>query len=207
MSWTPRAWPLALLAFSLLPACTTDDTEDTAGESGANDVTTAPSTADETATAGESATSVAESGDDSAALGCAAGANNADTDGASNPIMDRWGAACSTNEDCIDLIGDPAAVCDFSAVVFELPGGYCTKPCTLPDLDTRAVPDDPQCDPAGGVTCLGVMGTFERCAIPCTDGDQCNRNGYFCRQLPLIAQAEDPSFCLMPDCCQDTCEE
>jgi len=193
MSWIHRALPLALLASTLLAACTTDDTEDaTAGESGAqNDTTAADATAEETASA-----------DGSAMLGCAAGV----TAGMSpEPIMETWGAACTSNEECIDLIGDPAAVCDFTAVVYELPGGYCTKPCVLPDLDTRAVLDDPQCSAEGGVACLGVMGTFERCAIPCTESAQCNREGYECRLLPLIGVEGDPTFCLMPDCCQESC--
>jgi hypothetical protein len=204
MSWTPHAWPLALLALSLLPACpAADDTEDTAAESGPSNDTTvggSASTDDAASTADETA-----SADGSVMLGCAAGV----TAGSSpDPIMLTWGAACTTNEDCIDLIGDPAAVCDFEAVVYELPGGYCTKACTLPDLDTRAVADDPNCSPEGGVTCLGVMGTFERCAIPCTDSQQCNREGYECRQLPLVSNPDTPSFCLMPDCCDlNSCDE
>ena len=190
MSWIHRALSLALLAVSL-PACpAADDTDDTAAESGPNDDTTASTAA---APAEETA-----SADDSAVLGCAAGV----TAGSSpEPIMETWGAACTTNEECIDLIGDPAAVCDFAAVVYELPGGYCTKPCMLPDLDTRFVLDDPQCSADGGVACLGVMGTFERCAIPCTDSAQCNREGYECRLLPLVGVEGDPNFCLMPDCC------
>lgn len=201
MSWTPRAWPLALVALSLLPACPSDDTEDTAAESGPNDDTTAGTSADTSAgTADESA-----SADGSVMLGCAAGV----TAGSSpEPLMVTWGAACTSNEDCIDLIGDPAAVCDFTAVVYELPGGYCTKPCTLPDPDTRAVADDPNCSPDGGITCLGVMGTFERCAPPCTDSQQCNREGYECRQLPLVSMDGDPSFCLMPECCDlNSCDD
>jgi hypothetical protein len=193
MSRTPRALPFALLALCLHLACTPkDDEEDeTAAETGSNNDTSG--TADETAA------------DDSAALGCAADIQFDTTAGMSNPIMQTWGAACTTHADCVALIGDPDAICDTTAVVYELPGGYCTKACTLPDVDTRAVADDPTCDPAGGVTCLGVMGTFERCAIPCTDDMQCNRPGYECRQLPLISQAQDPSFCLMPDCCQESC--
>jgi hypothetical protein len=182
MSWIHRAWPLALLVSSLLSACPVEDGED--GNSSAN------------ATA-----------DDAAALGCAAEIPFDTTAGASNPIMQTWGAACTSHADCVALIGDPDAICDTTAVVFELPGGYCTKACTLPDLETRSVPDAPDCAAEGGVTCLGVKGTFERCGIPCTDDMQCNRGGYECRQMPLISQPEDPSFCLMPDCCQDTCEE
>lgn len=204
MSWIHRALPLALLACSLQASCTTDDAVDeTAGESGSNNDTSA-STANATgnATADETA-----SADDSAVLGCAADveAEFDTTSGMTNPLMQTWGAACTTNADCVALIGDPDAICDTTAVVYELPGGYCTKACTLPDADTRAVLDDPQCDPAGGVACLGVMGTFERCAIPCTDDNQCNRGGYMCRQLPLVSLPEDPSFCLMPDCCQESC--
>lgn len=196
MSWILRAVPLALLACSLPFSCTTDDVADgTAGETGSQNDTSA--TADETAA------------DDSAVLGCAANVEDEEdydtTSGMNNPLMETWGAPCTTNEECVALIGDPAAICDDAAVVYELPGGYCTKPCVLPDANTRAVADDPQCDPAGGVSCLGVMGTFERCAIPCTDDNQCNRPGYMCRQLPLISQDGDPSFCLMPDCCQDSC--
>jgi len=205
MSWIHRAWPVALVALGLTTACPADDTEEeTAAETTSSEdaTATAPPATDTAATADETA-----SADGSVELGCAAGVMGTDTDGASNPIMETWGAACTTNEQCIDLLGDPAAVCDFSAVIYELPGGYCTKPCTLPDGNTTAVPNDPQCSADGGVACIGVLGTFERCAIPCTDSDQCNREGYICRQLPLIAQASDPSFCLMPDCCQDTCEE
>lgn len=202
MSWIHRALPLALLASALHVACTTDDAMDeTVGESGSNNDTaasasTANATADETASA-----------DDSAVLGCAADIDDMldTTSGMSNPLMETWGAACQTHDDCIAIMGDPDAICDTTAVVYELPGGYCTKACTLPDGDTRAVLDDPQCDPAGGVACLGVMGTFERCAIPCTDDNQCNRAGYMCRQLPLVSLPEDPSFCLMPDCCQESC--
>lgn len=202
MSWILRALPLALLACSLPFACTTDDVEDgTAGETGSQNDTTASAsnaTADETA-----------SGDDSAVLGCAVDfqqENDFDTtSGMNNPLMQTWGAACTNNQECVDLLGDPDAICDFMAVIYELPGGYCTKPCTLPDANTLAVPDDPQCDPAGGVTCLGVKGTFERCALECTDDNQCNRDGYLCRQLPLVSEMDDPSFCLMPDCCQESC--
>lgn len=199
MSWIPRASFLALLALALPFACTTDDTDDTAGDSGSNN--------DSTATTASQATADESAGDDAAELGCAANIQPDTTDGASNPIMETWGAACKTNADCVALIGDPEAICDTMAVVYELPGGYCTKPCTLPDMETRAVPDAADCDPNGGVTCLGVKGTFERCGVPCSDDNQCNRGGYECRQMPLISQAEDPSFCLMPDCCQGTCAE
>ena len=143
---------------------------------------------------------------DSSELGCAAQTPNNTSDGASDPIMETWGAACSTDDDCVALLGE-GAICAFEAVIYELPGGYCTKPCSLPDSQTRVVENDPACDPDGGVACIGQKPLFERCAILCTDDAQCNRDGYYCRQMPMISQPEDPPFCLMPDCCQDTCEE
>lgn len=205
MSWIRRAWPLALLTISL-SACPADGEDDTAAESGSNNDTsaTAAATADASASADETATS---SDTPPAELGCAAGVVGETTDGAADPLMQTWGAPCTTNDDCVALIGDPAAVCDTTAVVYELPGGYCTKPCTLPDLETQFVLDAPDCDPNGGVACIGSKGTFERCGLPCTDDTQCNRDGYICRQMPLIAMPQDPKMCLMPDCCLDGCAE
>ncbi len=203
MSWIHRAWPLALLGLSFSAACTTDDaTDDTAAESGSN-----ATNATSNPTAGSTASVDESSADDSAALGCAADIQFDTTDGAMNPVMETWGAACTTDAECVALIGDPAAICDQMAVVYELPGGYCTKPCSLPDMDTRAVPDAADCDPNGGVACIGSKPTFERCGILCTDDMQCNRAGYECRQMPLISLPEDPSLCLMPDCCIDGCAE
>ncbi len=145
----------------------------------------------------------AGSGD--AVLGCAVPEEQDSTDGMSNPLMETWGAACSTDAECVALIGD-GGVCLLEAVVYELPYGYCTKPCALPDMSTRSVVDDPACDPAGGVACVGQQGAFEYCSPLCTDDAQCNRDGYICRQMPIISMMGDPSLCLMPDCCQDTCD-
>jgi hypothetical protein len=210
MSWIHRALPFALLA--ILPGCPADDGEDTTvGESGPSNDTSATASASATvattADATADATASPASSDDSSMLGCAADIAFDTTNGASDPVMETWGAACTTNEDCVALIGDPAAICDTMAVVYELPGGYCTKECALPDAETRAVFDAPDCDPAGGVACIGVMGTFERCGIVCTDDMQCNRGGYECRQMPLVSLPEDPSLCLMPDCCEGTCDD
>ena len=154
-----------------------------------------------------SAGSESDSGDSAAELGCAAGAEGDTTDGAMEPLLDTWGAPCNTDAECVELIGDPEAICETAAVIYELPAGYCSKPCQLPDMATRVVPDDPTCDPDGGVACIGLMGMFQRCAKLCTDDAQCNRDGYICRQMPLISEASDPKACLMPDCCQDTCAE
>jgi hypothetical protein len=197
MSWIHRAWPLALLALASHPACTTDDSEDeTAAESGSNN---------DTANATADATADGSSADGSVELGCAADIPFDTTDGAMNPLMETWGAPCTTNEECVALIGDPLAICDQMAVVYELPGGYCTKACSLPDMDTRVVLDAADCSPDGGVACIGAKPTFERCGLLCTDDNQCNRAGYECRQMPLISNPEDPSMCLMPDCCLEGC--
>ncbi len=211
MSWTRPALATAFVSLAFLSACPSDDTTDSGADSDAmttSPTTATPTSADATADA-TAADATAESGNDdsSVELGCAAGAVGETTDGASDPVMLTWGASCTTDQECIDLIGDPLAICDTEAVIYEMPGGYCTKPCTLPDLETQAVPNAMDCDPNGGVTCIGSMGTFERCGIECTDDAQCNRDGYICRQLPLIAMPTDPRLCLMPDCCQDTCAE
>ncbi len=214
MNWTRSTLVLAVLttAFVIPLACTDDVGPETGAESGANTTnpttTTPTSSADATADATADDTASGSGNDDSSVeLGCAAGAVGETTDGATDPLMMTWGAPCQTDADCVALIGDPEAICDQAAVVYELPGGYCTKACSLPDLETQFIHDAPDCDPNGGVTCVGSMGTFERCGLPCTDDAQCNRDGYICRQLPLIALPDDPRMCLMPDCCQDTCEE
>lgn len=120
------------------------------------------------------------------------------------PLMNAWGAPCQVDADCVPLLGE-GAVCDSMAVVYELPGKYCTKPCQLPDTMTTVVHDDPTCDPNGGVHCVGQLNIFERCIPACTEDAQCNREGYLCRQMPSISAPQDPTFCLMPDCCLGAC--
>ncbi len=121
-------------------------------------------------------------------------------------VQDTWGSACKTNADCVAVLGE-GAVCDFSAVVYELPGGYCTKPCTIGDDPNNSnltfELDDPECDPNGGVHCIGANGFYTRCAVPCSDDSQCGREGYFCRTMPQIGAETDPKVCLMDDCCTD----
>jgi hypothetical protein len=126
------------------------------------------------------------------------------SDGSSDPLMDAWGAPCSSDADCVALLGD-GAVCDTMAVIYELPGRFCTKECELPDTSTTFVLDHPECDPNGGVACVGQKPIFQRCAVVCTDDAQCNRDGYYCRRMPMISQDSDPTFCLMPDCCETSC--
>jgi hypothetical protein len=119
-------------------------------------------------------------------------------------VMKTWGSACATDQECIDRLGD-GAICMLDAIIFELPGGYCSKVCTLPDGDTTVVRDAMECDPGGGVHCVGGQGVFERCVVECTAAQQCDREGYFCRLMPLIAREDDPTICMMDDCCQDGC--
>lgn len=118
--------------------------------------------------------------------------------------MQTWGAPCTSDADCAPLLGDDG-ICAKEAVIFGLPGGYCTKRCSLPDTATTVIQDDPACDSGGGIDCVGAMGIFERCAKPCSSNAECGREGYFCRQMPQIAMPEDPSYCLMSDCCEDAC--
>jgi hypothetical protein len=130
-------------------------------------------------------------------------------------LMTTWGAACETHEDCVALIGDPDAICESMAVVYDLPGGFCTKPCRVevenPDDPEQAAQtfedDDPECAVDGGVDCVGVNDIFSRCIPRCTSHDQCTRDGYACRRMPEISLADDPTYCLMSDCCEgeDSC--
>jgi len=150
----------------------------------------------------------AESGDAAAATAgdepCWADQVGLGSDGSSNPLQETWGAACTSDADCVALIGE-GGICQFEAVIFGLPGGYCSKPCVLPDETTRVLEDSPECDPNGGVACIGQKGFYEFCALVCTDDMQCTRDGYDCRQMPLIANPDDPKSCLMPDCCEGAC--
>lgn len=181
---------LRLVALTLAFACTPADEEETAStdpDASASDPDTSAGTADPM-------------------LACALPEEQDTTDGMTNSVQQTWGAACNTDADCVALVGE-GGVCLVQAVVFELPYGYCAKPCELPDMATRVVMDDPMCDPAGGVACTGQKDIFEYCGILCSDDAQCDRDGYICRQMPMIAQPEDPTLCLMPDCCLDTCAE
>jgi hypothetical protein len=118
--------------------------------------------------------------------------------------MNTWGAACQDDVDCVALLG-PGAVCMREAIVFELPYGYCSKPCTLPDPETTLVRNAADCDPEGGVMCVGLQGFFERCVPECTGNEVCGREGYFCRPMPYVAGEGDPEVCLVDDCCENGC--
>jgi hypothetical protein len=129
----------------------------------------------------------------------------------SQSIMETWGAPCETDADCVALLDDDA-ICAKEAVIYELPGGYCTKLCTV-DLtpeqqqagQTYEENDTEECTAAGGVNCIGANDIFSRCAVPCTSHAQCSRDGYACRLMPEISQEGDPTYCLMSECCEGSC--
>jgi hypothetical protein len=162
----------------LLAACPSDDDE-TGGNATTNDAATSP--ADGMATVDDGMTAD-------------------DTNGTPSQT---WGAPCMTDDECVTLLG-AGGMCLMQAVVYELPGGYCSKVCTLTDNMTRVVPDAADCSPDGGVDCIGQSAVnFQQCAVPCTDDSDCTRDGYICRLMPLIGQDGDPKYCLMQDCCDE----
>jgi hypothetical protein len=126
-----------------------------------------------------------------------------DPDTMAPDLMQTWGAACEIDDDCKTILGEDNAMCVVNILdVYTTPGGYCTRPCMLPDSATLYVADAEDCDPDGGVTCLGAMGIFSVCAPPCTMHEQCTREGYGCINMPQISMQGDPKFCLMsPEAC------
>ena len=127
----------------------------------------------------------------------------AEKDAPTTSIMDVWGAPCTTDADCMPTLGADGVCVQNILGVYDLPGGFCSKYCDLPDSSTSFVHDHPMCDPAGGVTCVGAKDLFSACIIPCTSSNECGREGYGCRTMPTLAAEGDPTFCLMSttDCC------
>jgi hypothetical protein len=178
----------ALGLLCLVPACETSSGDESAseGESGSND-TTGDGDGDTTDTDGPAE----------------CGTEWAEKDGMTESIMDEWGAPCMQDSDCTPILGDGAVCVTNILGVYDLPGGFCTKYCELPDSMTSFLHDAPDCDPNGGVTCVGANGLFTACIIPCENHSQCGREGYGCRTMPTLAAEGDPTFCLMSstDCC------
>lgn len=127
----------------------------------------------------------------------------AEKSGTGESVMDEWGAPCMQNSDCEPILGADAQCITNILGVYDLPGGFCSKFCELPDTMTTFVHDSPDCDPNGGVTCVGAKDLYTSCIIPCDTNDQCGREGYGCRTMPTLASEGDPTFCLMNtlDCC------
>ncbi|MEZ4383458.1 MAG: hypothetical protein R3A79_19160 [Nannocystaceae bacterium] len=125
------------------------------------------------------------------------------TEGSATNLMAEWGAPCTTDDECVALIGDGASCLNDILSIYVLPMGYCAKLCSLPDDATKYVENDAAC--GDGRTCLGAKDFFEACAIPCTSDDECQRDGYTCQILPQIGEEGDPKFCLMQPECTQSC--
>jgi len=125
-------------------------------------------------------------------------------------LQQTWGAACGDDQECKTLTDDDAAACLQEAVIFELPDGYCSKPCDVgAEPGATVILDAPDCGNVG-LACVGVEDRFEVCALPCASDEDCPRAGYLCRTFPLIGLPGDPKFCLMADCCTNNacaCED
>lgn len=119
------------------------------------------------------------------------------TTGADEGLMGKYGHACNTDADCIAVLGDGGKCLKDILQVYNLPGGYCSTDCDLPDQQQTYIPMAADCKL--GADCVGLMGFFEGCAFPCTDGSQCPRDGYECRQMPEISNPGDPTYCLMTE--------
>lgn len=180
----------ALSASLVLLACSGDSGEDTE--------TTGTGTASSTGTtAAETDATTTGSAMD---MYCKSGAP---MPGSGTNLMEKWGAPCTTDQQCVDLIGEGGVCLDNILDIYLLPMGYCAKLCSLPDATTKYVPDDPVC--GMGQTCLGAKDFFEACAVPCTDDAQCQREGYTCQVLPQLGADGEPKFCLMGPNCTNAC--
>ncbi len=112
-------------------------------------------------------------------------------------LMGKYGAPCATDADCIAVLGEGGTCLKDILKVYAMPGGYCSTYCALPDQQMTYIPMAADCEL--GADCVGLMGYFEGCALPCTDDSQCPRGGYECRQMPVISNADDPTYCLMTE--------
>jgi hypothetical protein len=142
------------------------------------------------------ADTMSETGETGSELAC--GEEFVEKDGTTASLMDAWGAACMTDAQCEATALGAGAVCITNILgVFDLPLGYCTRECTVGTTETTFLLDSPECDPNGGVACVGIDGSFTACAPVCENDSQCGREGYGCTIMPLIGAAGDPKFCLM----------
>jgi len=183
---------LSLSTFALsICACAGDDSGDSASDTQTTDETNATASETETETGNADVkTQLCGTGDK--------------TEGSGTNLMEKWGSPCSSNDDCVAIAGEGAECLDNILDIYVLPQGYCAKPCSLPDNDTQYVDNDPMCGDEG-MTCLGAVGFFETCALPCTSDDECQRDGFSCQLLPQIGAESDPKFCLMNYECTLSC--
>jgi hypothetical protein len=114
--------------------------------------------------------------------------------------MEFFGLPCTADADCTPTLGADGKCLKDILGFYELPGGYCSILCALPDAMTGYVKDDPTCAGGGpGSYCISADGYFEGCVTECTDNSQCPREGYECRIMPQLGKDGDPKFCLMTD--------
>ncbi len=188
--------PTLALALSLT-ACAGDDSA-----TGSDTQTTDPTATGTASNSDSSSESDSETGGvDTKTQLCGTGDK---TEGSGTNLMEKWGTPCSSNEECVAAAGDGAECIENILDIYVLPQGYCTKPCSLPDSDTQYVENDPMCGDEG-MTCLGAVGFFETCALPCTSDDECQRDGYSCQVIPQLGAEGDPKFCLMNYQCTVAC--
>ncbi len=191
-------FPLALALSLALPfalsssGCAGDDSASTASDT---------QTTNETNATGTASDSDSETGNVDVKTQLCGTGDKAEGSGAN--LMEKWGAPCTSNDDCVALAGEGAECLENILDIYLLPQGYCSKPCSLPNSDTQYVDNDPMC--GDGMTCLGAVGFFETCALPCTSDDECQRDGFSCQLLPQIGAEGDPKFCLMNYECTLSC--
>ena len=126
-----------------------------------------------------------------------AGSTTGATTGDDGNLMTKYGAPCTTDADCVKVLGDGGKCLKDILGVYNLPGGYCSTDCDFPDQQQTYIPMAADCKL--GADCIGLMGFFEGCTFPCTSDDQCQRAGYECRQMPEISNPDDPTYCLMTE--------
>jgi hypothetical protein len=171
---------------------TTSSASQTSGASQTQGTTTAPGTTE--AAEGSSTAATTAGPDTDSTTTTATGSSST---GGSTSLMDQYGAPCDTDADCVKVLGDGGKCLKDILGVYNLPGGYCSTDCDLPDQQHTYIPMAADCKL--GADCVGLMGFFEGCAFPCMDNSQCPRDGYECRQMPEISNPEDPTYCLMTE--------
>jgi hypothetical protein len=140
---------------------------------------------------------VAETTGDETGADLVCGEEFVEKDGTTATIMATWGSPCTADADCEPGLGAGATCINNILGVYDLPGGYCTRPCTVGSTETTFVLDSAECDPNGGIACVGIDGAFTACAPVCSSDSQCSREGYACTIMPNIGAEADPTFCLM----------
>lgn len=207
------------LACSLLLACNGDGNMETTQASKTTDPSGQPATdaTDATASSGDDTAGTGgttqpvdptESSEASTAAPTTGGPTTDPSSGTTDPttdattgedpsLMTKYGAPCTTDDDCVAVLGAGGLCLKDILGVYKLPGGYCSTSCSLPDQQQTYIPMAADCKL--GADCVGLMGFFEGCSFPCTDDLQCPRAGYECRTMPEISNQGDPRYCLMTE--------